>query len=1034
MERMPNPSRVLYTSWSSTLRLPKSTFPPRTSALDRAVLLKKCTDDLYSWQLHERPLNNPFVLHDGPPYANGSLHIGHALNKVLKDIICRFQLTQGKRVSFVPGWDCHGLPIELKALQQQQRKPENPALADDTRPDADAVMVRNIARELANRTVEEQKKGFREWGVMGDWDGAWRTMDRDFEIRQLEVFRRMVGKGLIYRRYKPVYWSPSSGTALAEAELEYRSDHESIAAFVKFPITKISDDLASKPGVDLANLYAVIWTTTPWTLPANKAIAVQENMTYAIIELPGGCQLLVAESRIPHLSKVFLREPVKFLVQHISGKELIGTTNYMSAFQDQIFGPQPFIHADFVSADSGSGLVHCAPGHGMEDYEACAKLGIEVFAPVDESGCFTRAALTRDPELLEGKSVLSEGTETVLDYLEANGHILHTHKYVHKYPYDWRSKLPVIIRATEQWFTDVGCIKDAALKALEDVRFIPDSGRSRLESFVKGRSEWCISRQRAWGVPIPALFHKASGAAVLTEGSVAHIISVIEKRGIDSWWTDAREDPAWVPPHLLDQSGETAYERGKDTMDVWFDSGTSWAMLRGPQSQDTGPLSDVYIEGTDQHRGWFQSSLLTYIAHQSAFKMSGPVLTAPFKTLITHGFTLDKDGRKMSKSLGNVINPSEVMTGTLLPPIQRKGNRARTTNNNGSVYDGLGPDALRLWVAGSDYVRDITIGTPVLKAVNASLHKLRVTVKLLLGALQDWDAKGIVDYEKLSQVDKMALLQLSTVNRTVLEAYRSYDFYKAVNTINRWVNMSLSAFYIEIVKDRLYADEPQSLSRRAAQTVLFQIYMNLLGMLAPVTPLLVEEAWHHTSAAIKNDTQHPLKRPYPLVQGEWNDQALASDLPSLLKANDAVKLAQELARNEKKLGSSLQSSVHLVFSSSDSDPSATYRLFQRYLVELESLFVVSSVSLHHLPIDRGFIDQAEWHFSTEFETVEGDKARAYVLPPAAAKCVRCWRYNVLTTSDAEETLCDRCTNVMAGINEMAHAFSGDCYEQTVARH
>jgi isoleucyl-tRNA synthetase len=583
-------------------------------------------------------------------------------------------------------------------------------------------------------------------------------------------------EGLIYRCRKPVYWSPSSGTALAEAELEYRDDHESMAAFVKFPIIGLPGHLAGKPGVNPARLHALVWTTTPWTLPANRAIAIQGHSTYSIIELPSGCQLLVGESRIHQLSKMFLGDMIKVIVKTILGTELIGMAKYVNIFQGQTPTAQNFVHADFVSADSGSGLVHCAPGHGMEDYDVCAKLGIEVFAPVDERGCFTRAALTEDPGLLEGKSVLNEGTQLVLDYLKDRGHVLHVHKYVHKYPYDWRSKLPVIIRATEQWFADVGCIKNAALKSLEDVKFVPDSGRSRLESFVRGRSEWCISRQRAWGVPIPALFHKLSGVAVLTEESVAHIMGVIEKRGIDSWWTDERDDPTWIPPRLLDVSGECMYERGKDTMDVWFDSGTSWMMLKGPQSQEGDAVSDVYIEGTDQHRGWFQSSLLTYIAYQSVPKLPASAPTAPFKTLITHGFTLDQNGRKMSKSLGNVIDPNGIIDGTLLPPVRSKSDKSSVGVAPG--HDGLGPDALRIWVAGSDYTSDIVIGKPVLKAVNTSLHKLRVTVKLLLGALQDWDPRNVVKYGELSQVDRIALLQLSFVNKTVLEAYKSHEFYK----------------------------------------------------------------------------------------------------------------------------------------------------------------------------------------------------------------------------------------------------------------
>jgi isoleucyl-tRNA synthetase len=575
------------------------------------------------------------VLHDGPPYANGQLHIGHALNKILKDVICRVKVQEGQRVVYVPGWDCHGLPIEIKALEKQR---ENGELT------LDAVGVRKVARELAARTVEEQKRGFKEWAVMADWERAWKTMDKGFEIRQLRVFQEMAKKGLIFRRYKPVYWSPSSRTALAEAELEYKLDHVSTAAFVKFRVTSVPEKLRERLSVQqLENLYAVVWTTTPWTLPANRAIAVHSEMEYVIVPR-GSYGLIVASSRVPHLAEK-LGQDLKRAAWPFLGKELEGA-KYINTLRGKKADEQPVIHADFVSAESGTGLVHLAPGHGMDDYEVCTPLGIEAVAPVNDVGRFTSAALPDDPQALEGKSVLTYGSQAVLDLLGNN--VLAVHKHNHKYPYDWRTKLPVLTRATEQWFADVGSVKDQALGALEDVKFLPEKGRARLESFVKGRSEWCISRQRAWGVPIPALYDE-NGAAVLTDKSVAHIISVIDKRGIDAWWTDAENDPAWVVPGL-----DGTYRRGKDTMDVWFDSGTSWTQ--------TDQQADVYLEGSDQHRGWFQSSLLT---HTSASDRAG----APFKTLITHGFTLDQKGKKMSKSIGNTISPSQIMDGSLLPPV-----------------------------------------------------------------------------------------------------------------------------------------------------------------------------------------------------------------------------------------------------------------------------------------------------------------------------------------------------------------------------
>jgi isoleucyl-tRNA synthetase len=538
---------------------------------------------------------------------------------------------------YVPGWDCHGLPIEMKALEKQRE------LHKDDGAIFDAVAVRRAARSLATKTVKEQMKAFREWGVMADWDKAWTTMDKSFEIKQLGVFQEMVKKGLIFRRYKPVYWSPSSRTALAEAELEYKEDHLSTAAYVKFPITNVPEGLKGR--LPEGQLYAVIWTTTPWTLPANRAIAIHHGLEYSVVK-SGSDLLLIASTRLPQLSGLLFGEsPVEAVAESILGSDLLGA-QYVNSLRGKESVLQPIVHADYVSAESGSGLVHMAPGHGMEDYDVCTPLGIKADAPVNDLGCFTSAALPDNPQTLERKSVLDGGSEEVLKIL--GDKVLAVHKYKHKYPYDWRTKLPVIIRATEQWFADVGSVKDHALTSLAKVKFIPEGGRVRLESFVKGRSEWCISRQRAWGVPIPALYNE-DGVAVLTDESVAHIISVINKRGIDAWWTDAADDPAWIVPGL-----EGQYRRGKDTMDVWFDSGTSWTQ--------SDQQADVYLEGTDQHRGWFQSSLLTYV---SASGREG----APYKTCITHGFTLDQDGKKMSKSIGNTIAPSQIVDGSLLPPV-----------------------------------------------------------------------------------------------------------------------------------------------------------------------------------------------------------------------------------------------------------------------------------------------------------------------------------------------------------------------------
>ncbi|KAK0114143.1 isoleucine-tRNA ligase [Cadophora gregata] len=961
------PVRPPIKSWSSTLRLPKSSFPPRPAPADQAKYLKRCSDDLYEWQSRERSDQKPFVLHDGPPYANGRLHIGHALNKILKDIICRVKVQEGRRVVYVPGWDCHGLPIEIKALEQQRLKSKDQD--GDAALNLDAIGVRRAARSLAAKTFKEQMKGFREWGVMADWDKAWKTMDKTFEIKQLGVFQEMVKKGLIFRRYKPVYWSPSSRTALAEAELEYKEDHVSTAAYVKFPLASVPEALKSKipDGGKGRSVSAVIWTTTPWTLPANRAIAVHSELEYSVVASGTSDLFIIASSRLSQIGPMlFGDEPFEVFVESILGKELEGS-KYINVLRGKESELQPIIHADFVSADSGSGLVHCAPGHGMDDYEVCTKLGIEAAAPVDDLGCFTAAAFPDDPQRLLGKSVLDGGSGDVLDVLGSD--VITTHKYKHKYPYDWRSKLPVIVRATEQWFADVGRVKDDALQRLKGVRFIPESGRPRLESFVKGRSEWCISRQRAWGVPIPALYFEA-GAAVLTDESVAHIISVINERGIDAWWTDAADDPAWIVPGL-----EGNYRRGKDTMDVWFDSGTSWTQ--------TEQQADVYLEGTDQHRGWFQSSLLT---HTSASGRHDP----PFKTLITHGFTLDDKGKKMSKSIGNTIAPSEIIDGSLLPPVKTK------KKAGGNISQALGPDALRLWAASSDYTHDVVIGQPVLQSNHNALLKYRMIIKMLLGSMHPSARTS-----PITKLDQIALSQLQTVMTDVASAFNNYEFYKGINLINKWINSDLSAFYLEAMKDRLYCGDGGG--------VLEEIFHGLMRMLTPITPHLIEEAWDHRPSWMKEEAQiHPFYRTLEdsiIPASRLPDPEILTDLKWLLSANAAIKAAQEEARAGKHIGSSLESSVILHV------PAKARDVFQRYADELESIFVVSSVEVQTEPEGSVFTESqatdAPWKHTALRSNGEGN-VTATVLPPKDHKCPRCWRY----VAPVENQLCARCDEVV----------------------
>ncbi|KAL2137887.1 hypothetical protein VTI28DRAFT_7920 [Corynascus sepedonium] len=883
-------------------------------------------------------------------------------------MILRVKIQQGRRVSYIPGWDCHGLPIELKAVDAAAGKRMSPGA------------IRKAARKLAAKTVTQQMKAFRNYAVMADWDARWTTMDMAYEVRQLRLFQKMARRGLVYRRYKPVYWSPSSGTALAEAELEYNDAHVSKAAYVRFPIVAGHEGLPGLEGFN-GRLFAVIWTTTPWTLPANRAIAVHDELVYHVLRV-GQDAFLVAENCLERIAKVLPGAPE--IVGTVNGSELRGL-RYVNVLRGRSAEPQPFIHGSFVTDSSGSGLVHCAPGHGFDDYLACLPLGIPVSAPVDNDGLFTNEAFSGQPDRLQGIPVLDGGSSAVLDLLSDD--VLDVHDYHHKYPYDWRTKQPIIIRATAQWFADVGTVKDDALAAIDQVRFVPENAKNRLEAFVKGRSEWCISRQRAWGVPIPSLY-EPDGKAIMTDEVIDHIISVVQERGTDAWWTDAPDDPAWIPESLR---GKGEYSRGRDTMDVWFDSGSSWTMM--------DRQADLYLEGSDQHRGWFQSSLLTRVAataDHGAQSTTNTLGLSPFKTLITHGFTLDKDGKKMSKSLGNIVSADEVMDGSLLPPLKPN----KKSGSAAPVKDALGPDALRLWVASSDYTRDVVLGEPVLKTIHQALLKYRTTIKMLTGSMHRSARTA-----PLTVVDQIALLQLGDVMTEVARHYDAHEFNKAFGALNRWIANDLSAFYLEALKDRLYCADGGG--------VLEPIFVGFLRMLAPVTPVLVEEAWDHRPRWLKeaeeeNDDDaavnlHPLRQLYnaPLVDPSrlTLDQAeLREAVPVLMAAHAAIKAASEPARADKVLGSSLQCDVVLEVP----EGGRALDILRRYREELAAMFVVSSVELN------GAIREAlEWKYCEEFE-LDGSQCKAWVLPPTQAKCPRCWRY----VAPKEDALCGRCEEVV----------------------
>ncbi len=593
-------------------------------------------NNIYSRLSQENP-GELFILHDGPPYANGSLHIGHALNKILKDIINRYQLLQGRKVRYVAGWDCHGLPIELKVLQ---------AMKSPERQNLTPLQLRQKAKDFALAAVREQLSSFKRYGIWSDWDHPYLTLQPEYEAAQIGVFGRMYLKGYIYRGLKPVHWSPSSKTALAEAELEYPEGHVSRSIYTVFPVIKVSEKLKSVLAPFMPDLALAVWTTTPWTIPGNLAIAVNGSLNYAVVEvLPNENSLfhhkylIVSTDLVPRLTTILnvdLRVQASF-----SGEDLEHTIYRHPLFDRE---SPVLIGGDYITTDSGTGLVHTAPGHGQEDYIVGQRYGLPILAPVDENGNFTQ-----DAGKFAGLNVLGEGNQAIIDALAQAGSLLKEEAYQHKYPYDWRTNKPTIFRATEQWFASVHGFREDALKAIASVRWIPPQGENRITPMVAERSDWCISRQRAWGLPIPVFYDQETGEVLLNEDTINHVQAIIAQRGSDAWW---ELEIAELLPEPYRSNGHQ-YRRGMDTMDVWFDSGSSWAAVANQRQELTYPV-DMYLEGSDQHRGWFQSSLLTSVAVNGI---------APYKTVLTHGFVLDEQGRKMSKSIGNVVDPQIIING-----------------------------------------------------------------------------------------------------------------------------------------------------------------------------------------------------------------------------------------------------------------------------------------------------------------------------------------------------------------------------------
>lgn len=962
---------AMESKYSGTVFLPQTTFDQRSNAKEKEPVIQKWwADNRIYEQLSASNPGDKFILHDGPPYANGDLHIGHALNKILKDFINRYQMLRGRKVRYVPGWDCHGLPIELKVLQ---------GMKTAEREQLTPVLLRKKAAEFAQATMEKQSAAFQRFGVWGDWAHPYLTMQPEYEAAQVHVFGQMVTKGHIYRGKKPVHWSPSSRTALAEAELEYPDNHTSRTVYAAFRATKLSPALEALAGG--REVRVAVWTTTPWTLPANLAVAVNADLRYCLLSHPRiaqGAQLLVAEDLVARVAaKLGYEESMGALhvTSSVVGSQLLGTS-YLHPFAGRT--SDILIGGEYITTESGTGLVHTAPGHGAEDYATGLRHGLPLLSPVDDAGRFTEEAGQR----LQGMSVLAEGNAEVIRMLQEAGGLLLEEAYAHKYPYDWRTKKPTIFRATEQWFASVSNFRQEALDAIDRTQWVPVAGRNRLAGMTAMRGDWCISRQRAWGVPIPVFYDKQR-KPLMTPETLQHIEEVFRVRGSDAWWTLPLAD--LLPPGPLRDAADD-YERGTDTMDVWFDSGTSWAGVLSREG--LGFPADVYLEGSDQARGWFQSSLLTAVASQGE---------APYKTVLTHGFVLDEKGYKMSKSLGNVLDPFTVIEG------------------GGANQPAFGADTLRMWVSGVDYSADVCVGANIMKQVSESYRKLRNTMRYLLGALADFDPSvHAIPYESLPDIDKHTLGQLTAVLDEVEGAYDGYQFYRANKALLRYAT-DLSAVYLDLAKDRLYISEKDEARRRSCQTVLQVILEQLTVMMAPIVPHLAEEVWQALPYA---------KRSPSVFQAGWVTERYAAHQADrwrdVLSLRSDVFKCIELARVHKAVGTSMQCAVllhaadpalrTLIQSLQGDDRILSVPKLTNTVDDLRFIMMASQVRL---------VDNEEELLSAcPYQVLRTDSATGATVGvhvTTGRKCERCWYYcDSVGEHPVHNDLCQRCAGLVHG--------------------
>ena len=924
--------------FKDTLNLPQTSLAMRANATVRELEIQKFWEEnkIYEKSVANKDKTNKFILHDGPPYLSSEkIHVGTALNKILKDILTKYKSQRGFYSPYVPGYDGHGLPIENKVVKEIK----------GGRSAVTPYELRQKCREFAHKNLKGQESEFKRLGVWGDWENPYLTINPEYEAEQVRVFGEMYKKGYIEKGMKPVYWCASCETALAEAEVEY-ADHTSTSIYVRF---KFDDESTNKinskilGGKSDKDIYAIIWTTTPWTIPSNMAISMHPKFEYTFFEFKGDVYVVAQELLGAFLNDVEWEEKDIKVVGSCVGQDL-ELLNTKHPLYDR---KSPIILGEHVTLDAGTGSVHTAPGHGLEDYEVGCRYGIEVFSPLDGRGIWTDAVQDKD---LEGVPYY-KGNKIVIEKLQNCGALLKAQDINHSYPHCWRCKNPVIYRATPQWFVKVDKFRDKALEAIKNVKWIPASGENRISNMVAGRTDWCISRQRAWGVPIPVFYCEDCGEVIVTDETINHIAEIFEKESSDAWVKYSAEE--LLPSGFkCPKCGKTHFKKENDIMDVWFDSGISWRAVVEKRSEQLGTTPvEMYLEGSDQHRGWFQSSLLTSVATEGK---------APYKTVLTHGFVFGEDGRKMSKSLGNYIRPDDIIKN-------------------------YGADILRLWAASVDYRNDTKIGDNIVKQLVEIFKKTRNTARFLLGNLFDFDPKvDYVKYEDLKELDKFALHKLNNLIEEVTVAFENYEFYKYFQHLQNFAAVDLSSFYLDIVKDRLYTAGKKSISRRACQTVMYEILQALVRMLVPVMPHQAEDIWMSVPEVQKGGLESILLSTWPEAKPEWKNEKLDEEFTQILKAREVVSRAIEPLRADKKVGSSLEVAVYV----SVKDNS----VLKANEDELCNIFITSQAYV---------TDEKPSDVLNEYKE---DDYTVWVTKAEGEKCARCWKYRKLNA----DGICEEC--------------------------